>query len=100
MSSWPEGRDFVEVYVSSVANPDTFFVQILTSMSLQLDEVVKEMSQYYCKEREVRGRLFQVYQLNTQWKKDKILAFVCLMKNLYLYFSKKILVLIHYVYLL
>ena len=60
LSSWPEGRDFVEVYVSSVANPDTFFVQILTSMSLQLDEVVKEMSQYYCKEREVRGGLSQV----------------------------------------
>ena len=32
--------------------------------------------------------------------KDKILAFVCLMKNLLLYFSKKILVLIHYVYTL
>ena len=60
LSSWPKGRDFVEVYVSSVANPDTFFVQILTSMSLQLDEVVKGMSQYYYKEREVRGGLSQV----------------------------------------
>lgn len=52
--SWPSGREFVEVYVSSVANPYTFFVQILTSMSLRLDEVVKSMSQYYATERQVR----------------------------------------------
>lgn len=44
----------MEVYVSSVANPHTFFVQILTSMSLRLDEVVKSMSQYYVTERQVR----------------------------------------------
>uniref|UniRef100_K1PDT6 Tudor and KH domain-containing protein n=1 Tax=Magallana gigas TaxID=29159 RepID=K1PDT6_MAGGI len=50
--SWPSGREFVEVYVSSVANPHTFFVQILTSMSLRLDEVVKSMSQYYATERQ------------------------------------------------
>ena len=62
LSSWPEGRDFVEVYVSSVANPDTFFVQILTSMSLQLDEVVKEMSQYYSKEREVKARSLRLFK--------------------------------------
>ena len=55
----------MEVYVSSVANPDTFFVQILTSMSLQLDEVVKEMSQYYSKEREVRDQLSQVIYIAT-----------------------------------
>lgn len=52
--SWPSGREFVEVYVSSVANPQTFFVQILTSMSLRLDEIVKSMSQYYATERQVR----------------------------------------------
>lgn len=51
--TWPcTGREFVEVYVSSVANPHTFFVQILTSSSLRLDEVVKSMSQYYATERQ------------------------------------------------
>lgn len=55
--SWPSGREFVEVYVSSVANPHTFFVQILTSMSLRLDEVVKSMSQYYATERQVRKHI-------------------------------------------
>ncbi|XP_056002323.1 tudor and KH domain-containing protein homolog isoform X2 [Ostrea edulis] len=52
VASWPSGRSFVEVYVSSVANPSTFFVQILTSKSMELDEIVKDMSQYYSKERE------------------------------------------------
>lgn len=63
--SWPSGREFVEVYVSSVANPHTFFVQILTSMSLRLDEVVKSMSQYYATERQVRKHITALRHIKT-----------------------------------
>ena len=37
----------------------------------------------------VNWPLWSIYQLNTYWKKDKIFSFVCVMKNLLLYFSKK-----------
>ncbi|XP_062589324.1 tudor and KH domain-containing protein homolog [Saccostrea cucullata] len=81
--SWPSGREYVEVYVSSVANPSTFFVQILTSMSIQLDEMVKDMSQYYSKEREVDNVKFaQVGDLvaapfdqDTSWYRARVSGF-------------------------
>ena len=47
---WPQGREYVEVYVSSVANPSTFWVQILSSMAVQLDELVSKMTMYYSME--------------------------------------------------
>ena len=44
--------EFVEVYVSAVASPGTFWVQIISSMALQLDEMTGEMSREYSEGRE------------------------------------------------
>ena len=44
----------------------------------------------------VNWHLWLIYQLNTLWKKDKILVFVCLIKISCFILVKKILVLIHY----
>ena len=49
---WPKNKEFVEVYVSAVANPGTFWVQIISSMALQLDEMTAKMSREYSEGRE------------------------------------------------
>lgn len=43
---WP-GTEYVEVYISSVADPHHFWVQLVTSMALQLDELVQNMTSLY-----------------------------------------------------
>ena len=49
---WPENKDYVEVYVSAVANPGIFWVQIVSSLALQLDELTDTMSRHYSDHRE------------------------------------------------
>ena len=44
---WPRNKEYVEVYVSAVANPGIFWVQIVSSMALQLDEMTTKMSRHY-----------------------------------------------------
>lgn len=44
---WPENKEYVEVYVSAVANPGIFWVQIVSSMALKLDELTADMSRHY-----------------------------------------------------
>ena len=44
---WPENKEYVEVYVSAVANPGIFWVQIVSSMALKLDELTTDMSRHY-----------------------------------------------------
>lgn len=48
--NWPEGKEYVEVYVSAVASPSNFWIQILTSMAVQLDELVSSMASLYSSE--------------------------------------------------
>ncbi|KAJ8298883.1 hypothetical protein KUTeg_022943 [Tegillarca granosa] len=48
--NWPEGKEYVEVYVSAVASPSNFWIQILTSMAVQLDELVSSMASMYSSE--------------------------------------------------
>ncbi|XP_076081099.1 tudor and KH domain-containing protein-like [Mytilus galloprovincialis] len=47
---WPTGRDYIEVYVSAVANPGLFWVQILSSMSVELDNLVDRITSFYTSE--------------------------------------------------
>lgn len=47
---WPDGKEFVEVYVSAVASPSNFWIQVLTSMAVQLDELVSSMTSLYSSE--------------------------------------------------
>ncbi|OPL20664.1 hypothetical protein AM593_03382, partial [Mytilus galloprovincialis] len=47
---WPAGRDYIEVYVSAVANPGLFWVQILSSMSVELDNLVDRITSFYTSE--------------------------------------------------
>jgi len=44
---WPKHSNFFEIYVSSVASPDCFYVQIITSKSPQLDYLIQEMTHYF-----------------------------------------------------
>ncbi|KAK3593506.1 hypothetical protein CHS0354_037029 [Potamilus streckersoni] len=44
---WPAYKEYVEVYVSAVANPGIFWVQLVASASLQLDKLTEEMSAFY-----------------------------------------------------
>ncbi|XP_063438275.1 tudor and KH domain-containing protein-like isoform X2 [Mytilus trossulus] len=47
---WPAGRDYIEVYVSAVANPGLFWVQVLSSMSVELDNLVDRITSFYTSE--------------------------------------------------
>lgn len=47
---WPEGRDYIEVYVSAVANPGLFWVQPLSSTSVDLDNLVDRITSLYTSE--------------------------------------------------
>ena len=49
---WPRNKEYVEVYVSAVANPGIFWVQIVSSMALQLDEMTSRMSRHYSEVKE------------------------------------------------
>ncbi|XP_045179125.2 tudor and KH domain-containing protein-like [Mercenaria mercenaria] len=44
---FPNGRDYVEVYVSAIATPGHFWVQTIGSMALQLDKLSDTMTRYY-----------------------------------------------------
>lgn len=57
--TFPKGKPFVEVYVSAIANPDNFWVQIIGSMALQLDTLSGQMNQFYEQEGQ-EGRLVSV----------------------------------------
>lgn len=39
--------EFLEVYVSASEHPNHFWIQIIGSRSLQLDKLVREMTQHY-----------------------------------------------------
>ena len=47
---WPEGRDYIEVYVSAVANPGLFWIQPLSSTSVDLDDLVDRITSLYTSE--------------------------------------------------
>ena len=47
---WPEGRDYIEVYVSAVANPGLFWIQPLSSTSADLDDLVDRITSLYTSE--------------------------------------------------
>ncbi|CAO2599085.1 Tudor and KH domain-containing protein [Lemmus lemmus] len=42
-----QGDEYREVYVSASEHPNHFWIQIVGSLSLQLDKLVNEMTQYY-----------------------------------------------------
>ncbi|CAC5358109.1 TDRKH [Mytilus coruscus] len=63
---WPEGRDYVEVYVSAVANPGLFWVQIVSTMSVELDNLVDRITSFYTSEMsQVCTGLFWVQPLSS-----------------------------------
>lgn len=45
--TFPTDKPYVEVYVSAIADPDHFWVQIINSMALELDKLSEQMTQYY-----------------------------------------------------
>lgn len=45
--TFPSEKQYVEVYVSAIANPDNFWIQLIGSMALQLDQLSEQMTQYY-----------------------------------------------------
>ncbi|KAK3095253.1 hypothetical protein FSP39_012233 [Pinctada imbricata] len=79
---WPSGREYVEVYVSSVANPSTFWVQILSSNSVQLDELVAQMTLFYSSEDEqnlpdtvsVGDIVAAPFDMDSSWYRAKVMG--------------------------
>ena len=45
--TFPKGVEFVEVFVSAIANPDHFWIQVITSMALELDRLSESMTHFY-----------------------------------------------------
>ncbi|PSN39206.1 Tudor and KH domain-containing protein [Blattella germanica] len=41
------GNDYLELYVSAVANPSCFWVQMIGPRAVELDHLVEDMSEYY-----------------------------------------------------
>ncbi|XP_052097601.1 tudor and KH domain-containing protein-like [Mytilus californianus] len=80
---WPEGRDYIEVYVSAVANPGLFWVQILSSMSVELDNLVDRITSFYTTEmlqgynvsNLVAGDLVAApFENDTSWYRAKVMG--------------------------
>ncbi|XP_060582030.1 tudor and KH domain-containing protein-like [Ruditapes philippinarum] len=46
-TGFPKGRDFVEVYVSAIATPGHFWVQVIGAMALELDKLSDTMTRFY-----------------------------------------------------
>ena len=46
-TEFPKTRPFVEVYVSAIADPGMFWVQVVNHMALKLDELSVEMTRYF-----------------------------------------------------
>ncbi|OWF36372.1 tudor and KH domain-containing protein-like [Mizuhopecten yessoensis] len=46
VKEWPN-KEYIEVYVSSVADPQHFWVQIISTNAIHLDELVQRMSSLY-----------------------------------------------------
>ncbi|KAL3854394.1 hypothetical protein ACJMK2_013665 [Sinanodonta woodiana] len=44
---WPAYKEYVEVYVSAIASPGIFWVQLVNSASLQLDLLTEQMTVFY-----------------------------------------------------
>jgi hypothetical protein len=61
---WPEGRDYIEVYVSAVANPGLFWIQPLSSTSVDLDDLVDRITSLYTSEMSKTGGIDDYHSLN------------------------------------
>jgi hypothetical protein len=61
-TGFPKGRDFVEVYVSAIATPGHFWVQVIGAMALELDKLSDTMTRFYNSEGQVRSFFF--YHVN------------------------------------
>ncbi|XP_075439323.1 tudor and KH domain-containing protein isoform X2 [Ascaphus truei] len=48
-----QADEYVDLYVSAVENPEHFWIQILGSRSQQLDQLTREMSEHYGKQRQL-----------------------------------------------
>ena len=44
---FPHGPDYVEVYVSAIADPDHLWVQLIGGMAVRLDELSANMTSFY-----------------------------------------------------
>lgn len=59
VASLPDEKNYFQVFVSALLSPDHFWIQVVSTESVKLDVLTKELTEYYGKLEQTEQRLQQ-----------------------------------------